>query len=137
MIRVAIAGGFDPFHEGHYNHLMKASQLGDYLVVMVSNDADMIRKKGKCNIPLWFRILTVHTFMFWEGIRGAVIETLDVDGTQAETLKVVKPDIFAKGGDRTPDNMPRNELRVCEQIGCRIAYGVGNLLNSSSEMEVV
>ncbi len=35
-----------------------------------------------------------------------VIPTVDKEGTQAETLKMVRPDIFAKSGDRTPDNMP-------------------------------
>ena len=137
MIRVAIAGGFDPFHEGHYDHLIKASKLGDYLIVLVSNDADMIRKKGKCNIPIWFRIFTIEAIMLKGGIQGEVIETFDEDGTQAETLRIVRPDIFAKGGDRTPDNMPLEEIRVCEQIGCRIAYGVGDKGNSSSGMEIV
>lgn len=27
-------------------------------------------------------------------------------------------------------------IGVCEQIGCRIAYGIGSELNSSSTMEV-
>lgn len=135
-IRVAIAGGFDPFHDGHLQHIEKAAELGDYLIVFVSNDADMVRKKGKCNLPLWFRTLTVRLWLDHLNIAGEVVPTIDSDGTQAKTLIHYHPDIFAKGGDRTPDNMPRNEVDACKEIGCKIVYGVGEQINQSSKMKV-
>lgn len=126
----------DPFHDGHLDHLKKAMELGDYLIVLVSNDQDMIRKKGKCNIPLASRMEIVELILKGLGFPGEVIETIDKDGTQAETLRMVRPDKFVKGGDRTPDNMPQNELDACQEIGCKIVYGVGEQLNQSSKMEL-
>ena len=63
-----------------------------------------------------------------------VVASIDKDGTVAETLRWLKPDIFAKGGDRTPANMPQNEIDVCQEIGCKIIYGVGDRLQSSSDL---
>jgi len=70
------------------------------------------------------------------GINGEVLPTLDRDGSSVETLRVYKPDIWAKGGDRTPDNMLQSEIDVCKEIGCEIVYGVGDKLNSSSKMKI-
>lgn len=109
-------------------------KLGDFLIVLVSNDEDMIRKKGKCNIPLKSRIEILELILKGLGYHNTVMPTLDKDGTQAKTLALVRPDLFVKGGDRRPDRMPVNELQVCQELGIKIVYGVGDLLNSSSGM---
>ena len=111
-------------------------KLGDYLIVLVSNDEDMIRKKGKCNIPLQSRIRIVQLILKGLGFPGEVLATVDEDGTQAKTLRMVRPNIFAKGGDRTPNNMPQNEIEACKEIGCKIAYGIGKKINQSSKMKI-
>ncbi len=36
---------------------------------------------------------------------------------------MLKPDIFAKGGDRTIDNIPEKE--ICEKFGIKMVFGVG------------
>ncbi len=36
---------------------------------------------------------------------------------------MIKPDIFAKGGDSTPDNVP--EKQVCDRLNIKIVYDVG------------
>lgn len=131
---VAIAGGFDPPHEGHLDHIRKASKLGDFLVVLVSTDQDMIRKKGAYFMRQSYRIELMSIILKGLDIKGTVIATIDEDGTQAKTIKQIKPDIFAKGGDRTQDNMPDNEVKACKEIGCEIVYGIGDMLNSSSRL---
>ncbi|MEE9399267.1 MAG: adenylyltransferase/cytidyltransferase family protein [Dehalococcoidales bacterium] len=130
MVKVAVAGGWDPIHIGHLRHFQKARKLGDYLIVFVSTDKDMIRKKGYCFMPLEDRMGILREFRCVD----EVIATIDKDGTQAKTLRMVRPNIFAKGGDRTPDNMPANEIETCKEIGCEIVYGVGKQLNSSSKL---
>jgi cytidyltransferase-like protein len=130
MKKVAVAGGFDPLHVGHLRHLQLASKLGDYLIVLVRNNEDMVRKKGYCFMPLEDRMEILR------GLRcvDEVVPTIDKDGTMGETLKKVKPDIFAKGGDRTPENIPQNEVEACKEIGCEIIYGVGEQYSSSQKI---
>jgi len=131
MKKVAVGGGFDPLHVGHLRHMKEASKLGDHLTVIVNGDGDMVRKKGYCFMPLAERMEIVGSLKFV----SQVLACLDNDGTVVRTLKWLKPDIFAKGGDRTPDNMPRSELEACKEIGCRIVYGVGGgKAQSSSEL---
>ena len=129
MIKVCCAGGFDPLHIGHIRHLQLAKQLGDMLIVLVSNDEDMIRKKGYCFMPLNERMEILRALTCID----VVIPTIDKDGTQAQTLRYVKPNIFAKGGDRlSPSNMPQGEIDACKEIGCEIVYGIGEQIQSSS-----
>ena len=62
------------------------------------------------------------------------IEALDADGKCVKTLTHYKPDIFVKGGDRTPENMPPEELDTCERLGIRIVYNVGEQLGQSRDI---
>lgn len=130
MAKVAVAGGWDPLHIGHLRHVEAASGLGDWLVVLVSSDEDMVRKKGFVFMPLYERVEILKALRWVD----EVVITIDKDGTMAKTLRMVRPDVFAKGGDRTPDNMPTNEIEVCNEIGCKIVYGVGKQLQSSSAL---
>ena len=43
----------------------------------------------------------------------------------AKTLEKLRPDIFAKGGDRTIGTLPRDEVEVCQMLGIRLVTGVG------------
>lgn len=129
-IVVAVSGGFDPLHLGHLDHIKKAKALGDWLIAMVNPDEDMVRKKGYCFMPLRERVEMVRALRYVDD----VIVVIDKDGTVAKTLEAVKPNIFAKGGDRTPENMPQNEIEACRKVGCKIVYGVGEKLNSSSKL---
>ena len=134
---VLIAGKFDPVHEGHIEHIIQASQLGERLIIVTHTDEIVAKnsKKGKCAVPLWARRAILRGILLFFGIKGEVVVSLDEDGTVARTLEKYHPDIFAKGGDRKDDScMPVNELEVCHRLNIRIIYGVGRLLNSSSEI---
>ena len=137
---VVIAGGFDPFHDGHLDHLLKASRLGDRVIVLVSNDQDMVRKKGKCCLDWELRVEIMDLVMTYYNVPGCAIPTMDSDGTQAKTLFSIAGAykgwniIFAKGGDRTRENMPPGELEVCARLGIAIRYGIGDKLNSSTDL---
>lgn len=52
MIRVLIAGGFDPIHSGHIDHITKARGLGDELIVILQTDENLLKKKGWCLLPI-------------------------------------------------------------------------------------
>jgi len=123
---VVVAGGYDPFHEGHKDSFVKSAQLGR-LVVITHRDESMVLKKGYCYQSLGERVKRLYQ----EPEVSLVVVAKDTDGTVRETLRELRPDIYAKGGDRVPGSMDKGEVEVCAEIGCRIVYGVGDLLNSS------
>lgn len=120
---VLVVGGFDPLHVGHVRHIQAAKELGDFLIVAVNSDEDMMRKKGYCFMPLAERIEIVRAI---KGV-DTVVHVIDTDGSSAETILMYSPDIFAKGGDRNPleNPVPDSEVAACEELGCRVVYGVG------------
>lgn len=132
---VVIAGGFDPIHGGHIDHIRQAKALGDWLIVITHPDDVLERKKGYCLTPLKDRIAILTALRAVD----EVIVSLDGDGTVARTLEwlyvaLLEDFIFAKGGDRTPDNMPENEVKVCQKNNIEIVYGKGAVLNSSQDL---
>ena len=129
-ITVCVCGAFDPLHSGHLEHIREAKKLGDYLTVILNPDEDVIKKRGMVFMPLGQR------YQILKSLRDVdeVVIAIDGDGTVANTIKMLKPEILAKGGDRTPDNMPRNEINACKEVGCKIIYGVGKQLASSTEL---
>jgi len=137
---VAVSGHFDPLHEGHLLHILKASMLGDYLMAIVNTDEQILHKRGpggKLNMSLDWRMEIVRILMKGLDIRGMVVPCVDKDGSVTASLEYYHPQIFAKGGDRTENNMPKEELDACQRLGIEIAYGVGGKLNSSRVMETV
>ena len=135
-MKVAVSGKFDPVHNGHIEHIIKASKFGDYLVIITHIDSIVAETslKGYCAVPLKARKLLLEGLLLVLKINGEVVVSIDEDGTTTETLRKLKPDILAKGGDRISTNMPENEVSACKEIGCEIVYGVGDLLNSSSSI---
>ncbi len=129
---VAVAGGFDPIHIGHIRHLQEAKKLGDRLIVMLASDEAMVTKKGRPFMPFSERKEILEAI----GCVDEVIARVDKDETVSETLRHVKPHIFAKGGDRIPGNMPESEIAVCALEGIEIVYGVGGgeKVQSSSQL---
>jgi len=140
MKTVMIAGKWDPVHDGHIEHIWAASKLGDYLYIVAHPD-EVIKqmKNGKCEIPYWAKLVLLNGIMKHYGIEGSVICSIDNDGLVAETLRMIRPDVFAKGGPYNPNNLPTPEIKACDEIGCKIAYGVGGYgkINNSSQMDIV
>jgi cytidyltransferase-like protein len=118
---VAVCGGFDPIHVGHIKHFRDAKKLGDILVVMLNTDDWLMKKKGYIFMMFEERQEIVESVRYVD----KVIPVIDTDGSVAKTLEQLKPNIFAKGGDRTMDNIPKPEIDVCQRLGIKIVFGVG------------
>jgi len=130
-VTVAVSGGFDPMNgRGHATHISEARKLGDRLVIILSRDDQLVAKGNKANGTFYPSISDRMAIMSL--VCDEVVVNIDKDLTCAETLRMIRPQIFAKGGDRDPSNMPANEIAVCEEIGCRIVYDVGEPKKTSS-----
>ena len=80
MKKVITYGTFDLFHQGHYNLLKRAKELGDYLIVGVTTE-HFDEARGKVNVvdPIMERIDNVRRTGFADMI---IVE--DHDGQNTE-----------------------------------------------------
>jgi len=125
---VAVSGYFDPLHVGHLECMQLAKKLGDKLVVIVNNDEQAISKKGYVFMPLEERVKIIKAIRWVDD----VFVSIDKDRTVCKSLEKLKPDIFAKGGDRTADEIPEKE--ICDKLGIHIVDGLGKKIQSSSSL---
>ena len=61
-----------------------------------------------------------------------VFISIDDDQTQCKTLEFIKPNIFAKGGDRYTNEIP--EAKICKENNITIIDGLGKKVQSSSTL---
>ncbi len=128
MKKVIITSGyFNPIHSGHINLLKEARALGDFLVVIVNNDAQAKIKGSVEFMPEQERLEIVKSVKYVD----EALLSVDKDGFVPESLKMVAkkyPDaqlFFAKGGDRNFDNLPESEKAVCRELNIQIINHVG------------
>lgn len=97
MKKVITYGSYDLFHEGHYNILKRAKELGDYLIVGVTTE-QYDESRGKLNIidSLDVRIDNVRKTGFADQI---IVE--DHAGQKVEDVQKYDVDIFTVGSDWT------------------------------------
>lgn len=131
---VTTSGGFDPIHVGHLRCIQGAALLkgvDGLLCVIVNGDGFLRRKKGFTFMPLEERMDLIA------GLRGVDVVVPWDDGSQFVTgaIEIMKPNIFAKGGDRSrAENVP--EYETCVKNGCTVVFGIGGSekIQSSSEL---
>lgn len=126
---VAVSGGFDPVHIGHIRQFKEAKMLGDKLLVILNSDDFLIRKKGFVFMSFEERREILGSIQYID----EVIPCIDEDQSVCKTLEMLKPDVFAKGGDRTFENIP--EVEICMKHKIEMVFGVGGeKIQSSSEL---
>ena len=131
---VAVSGYFDPPTPTHLIYFQAARKLGDLLVVLLNNDDQLLMKRrgtkleGRIRYPLTDRALILNELRTVD----FVVVSIDTGRGISETLRIIKPHIFAKGGDRNLTNLPEEEIEVCKEIGCEIVCGVGGSRSEKS-----
>lgn len=95
MKKVITYGTFDLFHQGHYNLLKRAKELGDYLIVGVTTE-HFDEARGKVNVidSIMDRIENVKKTGFADMI---IVE--DHEGQKIEDIQKYGVDIFTLGSD--------------------------------------
>ena len=111
---VATGGCFDLLHPGHVRTLEAARALCDCLVVCLNSDASVRRLKGPGRPVVG------------EEDRAAVLralrcvdEVVIFDEDTPTLLKHLRPDVWVKGGDYAPEDLP--EAEVIARWGGRVA----------------
>lgn len=132
---VAVSGYFDPLHVGHIELFKLAKALGNKLIVIVNNDKQTEMKKGRYFMPAEERKKILEELRCVDG----VFISIDEDRTVCKSLKEVHPDIFANGGDRKEqgslkENTDIPEAVVCRELGIEMVEGLGNKIQSSSDL---
>jgi len=127
QIIAATSGYFDPLHVGHIELFKLAKALGDKLIVILNNDEQAVLKKGKPFMSLEERKKIL------EAIKDVdeVFVSIDKDLSVCKSLEFIKPDIFAKGGDRFAGEIPETE--ICKKLGIKIIDGLGEKIRSSKD----
>ena len=125
---IAVSGGFDPIHVGHIRMIREAATYGDVIVILNSDDW-LMRKKGYVFMPWNERNEILKSI---QGVKE-VVAAGDIDDTVCHALRIVKPDYFANGGDRTLENTP--ETKLCLELGIKSLWNVGGKkIKSSREL---
>lgn len=128
--RVAVSGGFDPVGSHHCSMILDASNYGDVIVIL-NSDEWLLRKKG------YFFQCFEERKKILSSIKGVieVIQADDNDGTVCASLEFLKPDIFCNGGDRGKSNVP--EIEVCDRLNITMMWGIGGTTKEGSSSQTV
>ncbi|QHS63837.1 D-glycero-beta-D-manno-heptose 1-phosphate adenylyltransferase [Chitinophaga agri] len=107
-------GCFDILHSGHVSYLERAASLGDILIVGVNTDDSIKRLKGS-ERPINQLNDRVQVLA---GL-GAITHLIAFGDAQHDTpeplIRIIRPDIFAKGGDYSRESLP--EAAAVEEYG--------------------
>jgi len=120
---VMVSGGFDPVHIGHVRLFNEAKKLGDELVILLNNDNWLKLKKGYAFMPEHERKEIVEAFTAVDRVILSSHKKNTKDISVIEDIKIIRPHIFAKGGDRTYNNIP--EVPICEELNCKMVFNIG------------
>ena len=109
-------GCFDLLHVGHVRYLQAARELGDALAVAVNGDASVRALKGPSRPvnPEDDRAEVLAAL----GCIDYVVIFPEVRVTPL--IRAVRPQIYAKGGDYTPDSLDREEFAALTEAGSDI-----------------
>jgi len=139
---VMVSGGFDPIHIGHIRYIREAKKLGDKLIVVLNNDNWLRAKKGKEFMSEEERKEIIEAI---SGVDKVIISSHPKnpkDMSVAKELSMIRPHIFANGGDRNgkdskdPKSSLYKERKIHKKYGIQMVYNVGRggKIRSSSEM---
>jgi cytidyltransferase-like protein len=131
-----ISGYMDPCTVGHIEYIKLAKEFvgtDGKLVVIINNDEQAVLKKGRSFMSCDDRITIIKALRDVDD----VIKSVDYDRTVCKTIKIIREiyddkfDMwFLNGGDAFNDKIP--EKQVCDELGIKLADGLGGKIRSSS-----
>ncbi len=126
------SGCFDILHHAHVKYLNEAKRMGDYLIVGLNSDSSVRNIKGP------------ERPINPENIRAEILSSLaSVDyiltfdeNSPLEYLSILKPDVYAKGGDYNINSINQDERKAVESYGGKIVFiDVGEDISTTKLIE--
>jgi rfaE bifunctional protein nucleotidyltransferase chain/domain len=109
-------GCFDLLHAGHVRYLTAARSLGDALAVGINGDESVQSLKG-AGRPINREADRAEVMAALEPVDYV---TIFPEVRTTNLLRLVRPQIYAKGGDYTPETLNAQEKSVLDEIGAEI-----------------
>lgn len=115
--RVVVTNGcFDLLHVGHLRYLAEAREFGDVLWIGLNSDASVSELKGptrpvnseRDRAEIISALRVVDAVTIFQGVRAT------------DFLKIVRPDVYVKGGDYTIDTLDQGEREALLECGAEI-----------------
>ena len=127
--RIVLANGcFDLLHVGHVRYLEAARACGDVLVVALNSDESVRATKG----PGRPRVPLVERAELLAALGCVDFVTSFPEPTLERTLRLLRPDVHAKGTDYTPESVPERALDL--ELGIELAICGDPKAHSSSAL---
>ena len=113
---VATNGCFDLLHVGHVRYLQAARALGDVLVVGLNGDRSVVKLKGEGR-PITPQRDRAEILAALECVD---LVTIFPEVRATKFLAAVRPAVYVKGGDYTPQTLNKEELAILNDIEAAI-----------------
>ena len=97
-------GNFDIVHPGHIRHLIFASSRADILIASITCDAHITKGDNRPYVPEELRAINLSVLDMVDYV------IIDSNPTPINNIKIIKPDIFAKGSDYISDGINSKTL---------------------------
>ena len=110
-------GCFDILHTGHVRYLKQARACGDALIVAVNSDASVRELKGP-ERPLNGELERAELL---EALRCVDHVTIFTGKRVTEVIRLLRPAIYAKGGDYTLETLDPGERAALQDVGVAIS----------------
>ena len=110
-------GVFDILHAGHVCYLLRAKSYGDILVVGLNSDESVRKIKGP-DRPI---VNENNRALVLSALSCVDFVTFFSDESPVSILRLLEPDVYAKGGDYTIDTIVQEERCIVEGYGGQIA----------------
>lgn len=118
--RILVTGCFDVIHAGHIQLLEHARLLGDLgqeTWVGLNSDAAIRTLKGPTR--------PINTYRHRALVMSAILYVdyvFEIDDVRVDSaIRLIKPEIWLKGGDYTLDTLDKGEVEAAKEVGARIA----------------
>jgi rfaE bifunctional protein nucleotidyltransferase chain/domain len=112
-------GVFDLLHPGHVYNLAECKEEGDTLVVIVNGQSSATNYKGPGRpfIAEKDRLMMVASLQFVD-----FVLVWNETTSLTTPLSRIKPDIWAKGSDRTLETLDQDERKIVEDNNGKIVF---------------